>query len=46
MVEQGGLGNGSPPARPVQGQGRGGRLGAKPPEAIIIIMHNFLKWPK
>jgi len=34
MVEQGGLENRSPPAGPVQGQGRSGGLGAKPPEAI------------
>ena len=38
MVEQEGLGDGSPPRRKspsgVQGQGRGGDLGAKPPEAI------------
>ena len=34
MVEQEGLRNGSPPAGPVHGLGRGGDLGAKPPEAI------------
>ena len=34
MVEQEGLRNGSPPAGPVHGLGRGGDLGAKPPETI------------
>ena len=33
MVEQGGLGNGSPPSG-VQGQGCSGGLGSKSPEAI------------